>query len=274
MTTIRTTICSRSRRSRAGAVRARAGQGARAKGAARRRAGGAPSAPPEQIDTLKPHPRHRRDPDIGVRETSVPFSFLDAQKQPQGYSVDLCLRVADAIKAELKMPRLEVRFVPVSVVQPHSGAARGQDRPRVRLDDQHARPPEAGRVRVHDVRRRHQDAGQEVVERQLASRTCAARPVVVTKGTTSEKMLKTAERRARAEARHHRIEGPRRVVQGGRRRQGGRVPDGRRAALRPHLEGEEARRLRRRRQVPVGGAVRDHDAQGRAAVRAASSTAR
>jgi glutamate/aspartate transport system substrate-binding protein len=51
---------------------------------------------------------------LGVREASVPFSFLDAQKQPQGYSVDLCLKVADAIKAELKMPRLDIKFVPVS----------------------------------------------------------------------------------------------------------------------------------------------------------------
>ena len=51
---------------------------------------------------------------IGVRESSVPFSFLDSQKQPHGYSIDLCLRVADAIKAELKMPKLEVRFVPVT----------------------------------------------------------------------------------------------------------------------------------------------------------------
>src|SRR6185295_20019580 len=51
---------------------------------------------------------------VGVRESSVPFSFLDAQKQPQGYSVDLCLRVADAIKSELKVPKLDVRFVPVT----------------------------------------------------------------------------------------------------------------------------------------------------------------
>ncbi len=78
----------------------------------------APAATPpptstEKIDTLK------RIHDtgtiiIGVREASVPFSFLDAQKQPQGYSVDICLKVADAIKAELKMPRLEVKYVPVS----------------------------------------------------------------------------------------------------------------------------------------------------------------
>ena len=51
---------------------------------------------------------------IGVREASVPFSFIDNQKQPQGYSVDLCLKVADAIKNELKLPRLDVRFVAVT----------------------------------------------------------------------------------------------------------------------------------------------------------------
>ena len=51
---------------------------------------------------------------IGVREASVPFSFIDSQKQPQGYSVDLCLKVADAVKSELKLPRLDVRFVAVT----------------------------------------------------------------------------------------------------------------------------------------------------------------
>jgi glutamate/aspartate transport system substrate-binding protein len=73
----------------------------------------APAAPAERIDTL----RRIRDTGtilVGVREASVPFSFIDAQKQPQGYSVDLCLRVADAIKAEMKLPRLEVRFIPVT----------------------------------------------------------------------------------------------------------------------------------------------------------------
>jgi glutamate/aspartate transport system substrate-binding protein len=70
-----------------------------------------PSA--ERIDTLK----RIRDTGalvVGVREASVPFSFLDAQKQPQGYSVDICLQIAEAIKSELRMPRLEVKYVPVS----------------------------------------------------------------------------------------------------------------------------------------------------------------
>ncbi|HQR09827.1 MAG TPA: amino acid ABC transporter substrate-binding protein [Casimicrobiaceae bacterium] len=72
-----------------------------------------PVAPAAAIDTLK-RIRETGTITLGVRETSVPFSFLDAQKQPQGYSIDLCLRVAETIKAELKLPRLEVKFLPVS----------------------------------------------------------------------------------------------------------------------------------------------------------------
>lgn len=48
---------------------------------------------------------------VGVREASVPFSYQDAQKQPIGYSVDLCMRVVDALRAELKLPKLQHRFV-------------------------------------------------------------------------------------------------------------------------------------------------------------------
>ncbi len=66
-----------------------------------------------RIDTLK-RIRDTGAMTLGVRETSVPFSYLDAQKQPQGYSVELCLRVAEAIKAELKLPRLEVKYLPVT----------------------------------------------------------------------------------------------------------------------------------------------------------------
>jgi len=73
----------------------------------------ASSNPAEKIDTLK-RIRDTGAITLGVRETSVPFSYLDAQNQPQGYSVELCLRVAEAIKAELKLPRLEVKYLPVT----------------------------------------------------------------------------------------------------------------------------------------------------------------
>jgi glutamate/aspartate transport system substrate-binding protein len=71
------------------------------------------AASPERIDTLK-RIKDSGAITIGVREASVPFSYIDAQKQPQGYSIDLCLKIADAIKTELKMPRLDVRFLPVT----------------------------------------------------------------------------------------------------------------------------------------------------------------
>ncbi|MDP1980025.1 MAG: amino acid ABC transporter substrate-binding protein [Undibacterium umbellatum] len=49
---------------------------------------------------------------IGIRETA-PFSYTDENKQPLGYSVDLCLKVAEAIKKELKMPAMKIQFFPV-----------------------------------------------------------------------------------------------------------------------------------------------------------------
>jgi glutamate/aspartate transport system substrate-binding protein len=67
----------------------------------------------DRIDTLK-RIRETGAITLGVRETSVPFSFVDAQKQPQGYTVDLCLRVVEAVKSELKLSKLEVKYLPVS----------------------------------------------------------------------------------------------------------------------------------------------------------------
>jgi ABC-type amino acid transport substrate-binding protein len=51
---------------------------------------------------------------IANREASLPFSYLDANKKPIGYAVDLCLKIADAVKHELKMPQLNIVFVTVS----------------------------------------------------------------------------------------------------------------------------------------------------------------
>ncbi len=46
---------------------------------------------------------------LGVRDASIPFSFLDDNQDAVGYSVDLCNRVAQAVKRELKLATLEVR---------------------------------------------------------------------------------------------------------------------------------------------------------------------
>jgi glutamate/aspartate transport system substrate-binding protein len=47
---------------------------------------------------------------IGHRDASIPFSYYDDRQQPVGYAMDLCLRIADAVKANLKMPRLDVKY--------------------------------------------------------------------------------------------------------------------------------------------------------------------
>jgi glutamate/aspartate transport system substrate-binding protein len=51
---------------------------------------------------------------VGYRESSIPFSYLDDQQKPIGYAMDLCMRVVDAVKAELKLPNLTVNLQPVT----------------------------------------------------------------------------------------------------------------------------------------------------------------
>ncbi|MEO6918715.1 MAG: amino acid ABC transporter substrate-binding protein [Collimonas sp.] len=49
---------------------------------------------------------------FAYRETA-PFSYTDDNKQIVGYSIDMCLKIADAVKRELKLPNLKVAYLPV-----------------------------------------------------------------------------------------------------------------------------------------------------------------
>ncbi len=51
---------------------------------------------------------------VGYRESSIPFSYLDDKQQPIGYAMDLCMKIVDAVKADLKMPNLKVSLQPVT----------------------------------------------------------------------------------------------------------------------------------------------------------------
>ncbi len=51
---------------------------------------------------------------IGHRDSSIPFSYLNDKQEPIGYSMDICLKIADAVKAELKLPNLAVKMSPVT----------------------------------------------------------------------------------------------------------------------------------------------------------------
>jgi glutamate/aspartate transport system substrate-binding protein len=51
---------------------------------------------------------------VGNRDSSIPFSYLDDKQNAIGYSVDLCLKIVDAVKARLNMPGLKVQMQPVT----------------------------------------------------------------------------------------------------------------------------------------------------------------
>lgn len=51
---------------------------------------------------------------LGVRESSVPFSYLDAHQQPIGYSQTIALKIVDEIRRRLNKPHLAVNTVPIT----------------------------------------------------------------------------------------------------------------------------------------------------------------
>lgn len=51
---------------------------------------------------------------IGYRESSFPFSFVREAAQPMGYSIDLCLGIAEEIKRELAGAPVVVGYKPVT----------------------------------------------------------------------------------------------------------------------------------------------------------------
>ena len=51
---------------------------------------------------------------IGYRDSSIPFSYLDDNQKPVGFAIDICMKIVDAVKKELKLDKLTVEFNPVT----------------------------------------------------------------------------------------------------------------------------------------------------------------
>jgi glutamate/aspartate transport system substrate-binding protein len=51
---------------------------------------------------------------IGYRDSSIPFSYLDDNQKPIGFAIDICLKIVEAVKKELKLDRLTTEFNPVT----------------------------------------------------------------------------------------------------------------------------------------------------------------
>jgi glutamate/aspartate transport system substrate-binding protein len=51
---------------------------------------------------------------VGYRESSLPFSYLNALKQPIGYAIDLCQEIVDDMAHELGRDDLKIDYKPVT----------------------------------------------------------------------------------------------------------------------------------------------------------------
>ncbi|MBI2584785.1 MAG: amino acid ABC transporter substrate-binding protein [Rhodospirillales bacterium] len=73
----------------------------------------APAGAAELYGTLK-KVKEKGEIVMGHREASVPFAYIGPDGKPIGYSIDLCNKIIDKVKNELKMPDLKVKQVPVT----------------------------------------------------------------------------------------------------------------------------------------------------------------
>ena len=79
-------------------------------------------APTTTLDRIKAAGTIR----LGYRADARPFSFRDESGNAAGYSVALCLKVVDAVKAELGLPALSVQWVPVTLEDRFQAVQQGQ----------------------------------------------------------------------------------------------------------------------------------------------------
>jgi ABC-type amino acid transport substrate-binding protein len=52
---------------------------------------------------------------IGYIEDGAPFSSVGSDRQPQGYSIELCREVALAIRTQLNIPRVDPQWIPLTI---------------------------------------------------------------------------------------------------------------------------------------------------------------
>lgn len=79
----------------------------------------------------RPPPTLQKIRDTGVitlahRESSIPFSYVDEQKRPIGYALDLCRLVVEALRRDLRMPNLRVEYLAVTPAQRIPSIAEGK----------------------------------------------------------------------------------------------------------------------------------------------------
>jgi glutamate/aspartate transport system substrate-binding protein len=126
---------------------------------------------------------------LGIRESSLPFSYLNKVKQPIGYSIDLCREVVDEVSTELGGIELKIVFVPVTPANRFDKIKTGQiDLECGSTTANMQRQKEVGFSPIFFV------AGTKLMVPQSSGvtsyRDLAGKTVVVTAGTTNEAALR------------------------------------------------------------------------------------
>lgn len=137
---------------------------------------------------------------LGYREAAVPFSYLNEQKQPAGFSIDLCKRVVEGLKQQLALPALATTWVAVTAEDRFEKVKSGQ----VDL--------ECGITTMNLSRQANfdfslmtfVDGASILVRADVGNKTLdqmGTARIGVNKGTTTEAILRTAlkDRQAKAE---------------------------------------------------------------------------
>lgn len=130
---------------------------------------------------------------LGVRDGSVPFSYLDERQQYIGYSVDLCLAIVDAVCRRLGRPDLKVALQPVTAAN------------RIPLIANGTVDLECGSTTSNPERRRQVEFAPTmfVASSRLLSKKASAigtladmkgKTLVVTAGTTTLKLMNALNR--------------------------------------------------------------------------------
>jgi glutamate/aspartate transport system substrate-binding protein len=126
---------------------------------------------------------------LGYRESSVPWSYLDGNQKPVGYSHEIALRIVEDIKKELKLPDLQVREIPITAQNRASLMQNGT----IDLECN---------ATTNNAERRRQNAFSNTIaltETQLLTRKDSGvkeiqdlegKSVVVTAGSTSERYMR------------------------------------------------------------------------------------
>ena len=132
---------------------------------------------------------------LGYSESAVPFSFAGNDNRPQGYSVDVCKRIADGIQQQLGLAELKIKWVKVDVKTRIPYVMKGQ----VDIECGTTTHTLARQEKVDFSNMIFVDGGSYISKTRLklaAIKDLEGRKISVIPGTTTEKVLKTALDRA------------------------------------------------------------------------------